>query len=273
LKRKILATFAIVFLFGFPSLIHRSQGYEGAISSKHTAVEPTLDGSIDAAEWKNAYAYENVGTESRFDIYLMHGEHYFYVGIKVDDDTKSLDDRFFLYFDEGDDGGHGSGSGDGVLKDGQEDYKSIGGDKSLRDGWWGTFDNTSYWYYSVNQPPDSINFEAAIEYHTNRWEAEFKIPFKGYDGHPQDLSDLGINVTDVPGVLFAFRDETGWKFYPEGSCLKCASTYLALKFEPPQTNMSYEMFPLLISGVMIGIVVVTVIVFKRTKKRFLFDFL
>ena len=241
------------------------------IHSKYTAIEPTLDGVVGDVEWRDAYVYEDVGDENRFTIYLMHGEDYFYIGLKLEDDTKSLDDRFFLYFDEGDDGAHGSGSGDGVLKAGQEDHKSIGGDGVLRDGWWDTFDNTSYFYYDINQPLDSINFEAAIEYHSDHWEVEFKIPFKGNDGHPQDLSDLNINIEDTPGVLFAFRDATGWRFYPEGSCFKCVSNYLELKFEAPQANIIHGIDPLLISGVIIGIMAATslIIIFKRAKRKFI----
>lgn len=259
----------VLIFFSFSIQLYDVQGYEGIITSKYVNTEPTIDGYIDGAEWRNAYVYSDVGDENRFDIYLMHREDFFYIGIKIDDDTESLNDRFFLYFDEGDDGGYGRGSGDSVLKDNQEDYKSIGGDNILRDGWWDTFDNTSYFYYNINQPQDSINFEADIKYNMNHWEVEFKIPFKGNDEHTQDLSDLNINMEDFSGILFAFRDAEGWKFYPKGSCLECVSNYLEYKFETQQTDVINGIDPLLISGGIIGLVSIVsiAIIYLRSRRK------
>jgi len=213
----------------------------GTIYSKYTTSEPDLDGTIHASEWADAICYENVGEDGKFTIYLMHGDDFFYIGLKIKDSTHNVDDWISITFDEGDDGGHGSGSGDGVLTDKQEDWKGITGDGDLIDGYWDTKGTLSeFWYPGFGV---SVDFEAAIDYHVNRWEVEFKIPFQGNDGDPKDPSDLNIAVDDAPRMEIDLRDiPAGFIVYPEDSDYKDPSTYVELKFdnEPPTiSGVSY----------------------------------
>lgn len=202
------------------------------IYSKYTTSEPDLDGTIHASEWADAMCYENVGDDEKFTIYLMHGDEYFYIGLEIKDNTHNVGDWVAIFFDEGDDGGHGSGSGDGVLTDEQEDWKGITGDGKLSDGYWREAMSEFYMYgYGV-----SVDFEAAIDYHINRWEAEFKMPFQGNDGDSDDPSDLNIDVDDAPRMEIDLLDiGVGFIVYPEGADYHDASTYVELRFdnEPP----------------------------------------
>jgi len=209
------------------------------IYSKYTTSEPDLDGTIEASEWADAMVYENVGDDEKFTIYLMHGDEYFYIGLKIKDNTHNVNDWVSISFDEGDDGGHGSGSGDGDLTDEQEDWKGIAGDGDLIDGYWsGVLDE----FYMPGLGV-SVDFEAAIDYHINSWEVEFKIPFQGDDGDSHDLSDLNIDVDDAPRMGIDIRDlPVGFIYYPEDADHKDPSTYVELRFdnEPPAiSDVSY----------------------------------
>ena len=211
----------------------------GTIYSRYTTSEPDLDGSIQASEWADAVVYENVGDDNKFIIFLMHGDEYFYIGLKIKDNTFNVDDWISISFDEEDDGEHGSGSGDGVLTDEQEDWKGISGDGDLIDGYWsGVLDEFYFPGFGV-----SVDFEAAIDYHINRWEVEFKLPFQGDDGDSHDLSDLNIDVDDAPRMEIDIRDlPVGFIYYPEDADYKDPSTYVELKFdnEPPAiSDVSY----------------------------------
>jgi len=230
LKKKEICGFLLLSLIlGFTflatfSIFHSAEG-RIYIYSRITDISPSLNGAIGASEWEDANVYENVGNDGKFDVFLMHDDNYFYIGIRVTDASKddagvNSQDRIALFFDEGDDGGFGSGSSDEVLTSGQEDYKSIEGDGTLQDGYWFGPDPI-YWYVWTDATPDAISFEADIAYHTNRWEAEFKIPFVGDDGVSSDTSDLDIDVTDYINVLIRLRDYhpvdgfQGHYWYPE----------------------------------------------------------
>jgi len=213
----------------------------GTIYSKLTTSEPDLDGSIHTSEWEDAMCYENVGDDEKFTIYLMHGDEYFYIGLKIKDDTHNILDWISITFDEGDDGEHGSGSGDGVLTAEQEDWKCITGNEDLIDGYWNTTDGLAEFYYPGLGV--SIDFDANISYHVDHWEVEFKIPFHGNDGDSEDPSDLNIDVEDAPRVEIDLRDmPAGQVFYPEDADYRDPSTYVELRFdnEPPEiSDVSY----------------------------------
>jgi len=213
----------------------------GTIYSKLTTSEPDLDGSIHASEWADAMCYENVGDDEKFTIYLMHGDEYFYIGLKIKDDTHNVLDWVSITFDEGDDGEHGSGSGDGVLTAEQEDRKRITGNEDLIDGYWNTTDGLAEFYYPGLGV--SVDFEANISHHVDHWEVEFKIPFHGNDGDSKDPSDLNIDIEDAPRVEIDLRDITaGFIFYPKDADYKDPSTYVELRFDngPPEiSDVSY----------------------------------
>ncbi len=55
-------------------------GSVGTIYSKYTESPPSLNGAIGSSEWEDANVYMNVGNEGKYDVFLMHGDNYFYVG-------------------------------------------------------------------------------------------------------------------------------------------------------------------------------------------------
>lgn len=240
LMATICLCFALQPLIVFPS-VHGA--VHGTIFSKYSTNAPVLNGVIGASEWEDANVYLGVGDEDRFDVFLMHGEDFFYIGIRVVDSNKADRDRVAIFFDEGDDGGYGSGYRDEVLTDGQEDYAAIDGDETLRDGYY----KSGYWY--VSTAADEINFEAAIDYHVNRWEAEFKIPFVGEEGQAIDESDLNIDKDDDIGILIRLRDfengYTGQYYYDEkeGDIETTPSFWLSLVFDdgpPTVSNVDFS---------------------------------
>jgi len=211
--------------------------YASTIYSKYSTETPILDGTLGSTEWEDATYYEDVGSGNIFDVYLMHREDYFYIGIRWADDTEEGEDFIAVFFDEGDDGGYGSGSGDGVFHDKQEDLKLIYGDGRLKDGRWDTIDSQSGWYWRISPASGAVNFEASIDYHANRWEAEFKIPFVGNDGHSDDWSDLNIERGDTIGICFEIKNARDGSFgtFPTGADPNDPDDFLALKFDddPP----------------------------------------
>jgi len=209
----------------------------GTIYSKLTITEPDLDGNIHTSEWADAMCYENVGDDGKFTIYLMHGDEYFYIGLKIKDDTYNVSDLVSITFDEGNDGVHGSGSGEGVLTAEQEDWKCITGHGDLIDGYWNITDGLAE-FYSPGLDI-SVDFNASIDYHVDHWEVEFKIPFHGNDGDSKDPSDLNIDVEDAPRMEINLRNmPAGQVFYPEDADYKDPSTYVELRFdnEPPEIS-------------------------------------
>ena len=239
MKKKLLTLLALLIvalsLASFAAVNVNAQ--VETIYSKYTASEPDLDGTIHASEWVDAMCYEDVGDDEKSTIYLMHDDEYIYIGLKIKDSTHNVDDWISIVFDEGDDGGHGSGSGDGVLTDEQEDWKGITGNGDLIDGYWDTKGTLSEFYYSGFGV--SVDFEAAIEYHVNRWEVEFKIPFQGDDGDPDDPSDLNIGVDDAPRMEIGLRDlPAGLIECPEGADYHDPSTYFELKFDNESPTIS-----------------------------------
>lgn len=213
--------------------------YTEIIRSKYSASAPVLDGTVYEykVEWKEAIRYIGLG-QGFENLFLMHDKDYFYIGIWVFDDHGDAADAIAIFLDEGDDGSHGGGSGDGVLTDNQEDCKIIYGDGQLRDGYF----EGGNWHFTADSA--QINFEAAIRYYINHWEAEFKIPFKGAEGNPDDPSDLNIDEGDQIGILICLRDSDGSESsYPLLSNTLDPSTYSALKFDkyPPSVNdISYS---------------------------------
>jgi hypothetical protein len=172
------------------------------IYSKYTSNPPTLNGVISSTEWEDANVYLNVGDEDKFDLFFMHDDNYMYIAIRVTDASQSDSDRVAVFFDEGDDGGYGSGSRDEVLTSGQENLCIISLHGTLFDGYW-LGPTYTHWYIIYH--PIEIDFQAAIDYHINRLEAEFKIPFEGEEGK-NDQSDLSMDTDDDVGILVNLQD-------------------------------------------------------------------
>jgi len=241
LNKRTLTTIAILSVLLTLTGIPSAHGYVRTIYAKFSTSIPVLDGTIDAAEWEDATVYRGVGDEGIFDVYLMQDRNYLYIGVKAITFASYFytGDEVQIYFDEGNDGGHGSGSGDGILTNEQEDMKAIDGDGVFIDGSWiSSFTwGVGWYYYKLGYGVDMG--VAAIGSHTDHWEAEFKIPFHGVEGDPKDPSDLNIGVSDFVGLAIAI-DSPGYsptfvRAFPEGADLTNPYTWAKLMVdnEPP----------------------------------------
>lgn len=207
-----------------------AQAHAYAVTSTSTHQPPTLDGIVNYEEWNDANLYRlSSGYGVTFDVYVKHDENYFYIAVEAQNDATG-DNRDFLvmYFDEGDDNSHGSGSHDSTLTLEQEDLKQIDGAGNLLDG-----------YLSVEWVKSSmeVDFDAAAAYSDTSWGFEFRIPYNGREGLAQDLSDLTVTTNDVIGFFFEFYDYA-WENvfairHPTDHDLSPASpvTWLDLRFD------------------------------------------
>jgi len=241
LNKRTLTTIAIFAVLLMSTGIPSAHGYVRTIYAKFSTSTPVLDGTIDAAEWEDATVYRGVGDEGIFDVCLMQDRNYLYIGVKAISFASFTGDEVQVYFDEGNDGGHGSGSGDGILTNEQEDMKAIDGDGVFIDGYWSSsFVSGVGWYDSKLGYGVDMGV-AAIGWHTDHWEAEFKIPFHGVEGvgYPKDLSDLNIDVSDFVGLAIAIDSPsyspTFIRVFPEGADLTNPHTWAELRFDndPP----------------------------------------
>ncbi len=137
---------ATLMWFAFGLLIAAHAGARAAESfiAPDGTIFPVVDGIMQAGEWDDASMYTVRTTEGErltlyFKVVPLLGEagddcvpyatnpaftlpcgDYLFIGVEAD----YLEDVAF-YIDEGDDGGYGSGSGDGVLTSNQEDYHEV----------------------------------------------------------------------------------------------------------------------------------------------------
>lgn len=210
-KRAFLV--GLLFLSFLTLNIPTTSAHVGTITSLGTDNPPTLDGTIDSAEWSDANLYHV--SEGNY-LYLKHDENYIYIGIRVRDNEQSGEDHLDIYFDEGDDGGFGSGSHDGVLKDNQDDWKGIRcsgpviytyangqTEEFFREGYLLDGAPRSLWGASSHE----VDFDAGFAFHTDHWDLELRIPFRGTENRIyHDHSDLMITTLDVVGVWVGFWD-------------------------------------------------------------------
>lgn len=216
------------------------------INAKYSQNYPTIDGFLGSAEWNDTKRY-NITLVGDTDIeawlYVKHNGTYMYFGILLWSYMTYPTDEFAIAFDEGNDGGRGSGTRDFALTPLQEDLKACYSSGTLRDGYY----NVSW--YAMN---DEIDFDAAcahendhgtvaseIEYWEglgwvdDHWECEFAIPFVGNDEGTSDVSDLSCNVTDIIGFKIQyFHTGPNNYYYPAGSQYEVL-TYANLGFVPP----------------------------------------
>lgn len=189
---------------------------------------PVIDGSLTGLEWNDANIY-NVSLSGTVPalLYFKHDGTNIYIGLKVVAEDHNFD-QFLVFFDEGDDGGYGSGTRDGVLTSNQEDLKAcfsppISGneieDGCYKDGTW-----FGYW---------GGDFSADCGFVVDHWQVEFSIPFTGNDGATDDVSDLVCTVADTIGIKIQYFTQPGANnyFYPAGNQYQIG-TYATLSFEP-----------------------------------------
>jgi hypothetical protein len=212
---------------------------------------PVIDGYLGSAEWSDAtdYRFNLSGpTDVETWAYFKHNSTYIYIGLVVWQLLDNTVDQFTIFFDEGDDGGYGSGTHDGVLKNNQEDLKkcsSQSGGVVLSDG---CYKGSSYAAYTVEidfdadcvHENDHFTSSSEIEYWEglawvdDHWECEFAIPFVGNDGGASDVSDLVCTQIDTIGIKIQYFTQPSANnfYYPAGSQSQI-ETYTTLSFPPP----------------------------------------
>ncbi|NWG11327.1 hypothetical protein HXY33_06245 [Candidatus Bathyarchaeota archaeon] len=217
------------------------------INAKYSQNYPTIDGFLGSSEWNDTKRY-NITLVGDTDIeawlYVKHNGTHMYFGILVWSYATHATDEFAIAFDEGNDGGSGSGTRDFALTSLQEDLKICYSSDVLQDGYY----NVSWYAKDVE-----IDFDAACDHETDHstspseieywegsgwvddhWECEFAIPFVGNDDGTSDVSALSCNVTDVIGIKIQYFYSAPAEnyYYPAGSKSEVL-TYANLGFVPP----------------------------------------
>jgi len=225
------------------------------LMASYSADSPVIDGYLGSAEWSDATGYKinlTGPTDVQTWLYFKHNGTYIHIGMLVWQYGIHTTDQFTILFDEGDDGGRGSGTRDYALTDEQEDLKSCQPGPILKDG----FYNDTYWRtFNVE-----IDFDANCEYETDHgtsadeiefweglgwvddhWECEFAVPFVGNDAGAQDGSDLNCTIADTLGLKIQWFTQPGTNnyFYPAEDQYQI-HTYANLSFPPPPTIESCE---------------------------------
>ncbi len=217
------------------------------IVAKYSPNVPVVDGFLGSLEWNDTKKYNItlVGdTNITAWLYAKHNRSHIFFGILVWSPYTHSTDEFAIAFDEGDDGGSGSGTRDYALTPLQEDLKACYSSGELRDGYY----NVSQWYAKDDEidfnanctheidhgtSPDEIENWEGLPWVDDHWECEFAIPFVGNDAGVSDVSDLSCNVTDVIGIKIQyFHTGPSNYYYPEGNLYE-VNTYANLGFTPP----------------------------------------
>ena len=225
--------------------------------ANYNANIPTIDGRLNSTEWSDALRCTfNLTGPSNITTwaYLKHNGTHIYIGLVMWRIGNGAYDQFIIYFDEGDDGSYGSGTGDGVLTSNQEDLKSCASTATvtLQDG---CYINSTFHAYA-----SEIDFEANCTYETDHstaeweieywegllwvddhWEWEFAIPFVGNDGGTDDVSDLNCTITDTIGIKFQYFTQPVANYFYPAENQYAIGTYASLSFLPPPTIESCNM--------------------------------
>lgn len=249
MKKNYVILISIILLLLLSFTLNVSGFITPEIEAKYSPIAPTIDGTMDSAEWNDTAKYEiyltNGTTNIEAWLYVKHNGTHIHFGLLLWEVFIHTTDEFILVFDEGDDGGSGSGTRDFNLTSHQEDFKICYGGHSITDGFY--FEGG---FFAV---ADEIDFDAdcvhendhgtstdEIEYYEgevwvdDHWESEFSIPFVGDDAGTSDLSDLNCAVTDVVGLKIQYYYGPGSNnyFYPEGNKIEIEK-YANLSFPTP----------------------------------------
>jgi len=242
----IVVSLALLMLLGFSRNVLAFIPPE--IIAKYSGNVPTIDGYMGSAEWNDTRKYvinliNLTGANIEAWLYIKHNGTHMHVGLLVWMISTHATDEFIIAFDEGDDGGSGSGTRDFALTPLQEDLKACY-DSTLIDG---------YYNGSFYAKTDEIDFDAGCVHETDHstteleiehweglswvddhWESEFAIPFVGNDGGSSDVSDLSCTVADTIGFKIQYWYGPGLNnyYYPEGDKLEI-NKYANLSFPAP----------------------------------------
>ena len=220
------------------------------ITAKYSANAPTIDGYMGSAEWNDTtkYAINLINLTGAANIeawlYIKHNGTHIHVGLLVWEIFTHATDEFIIAFDEGNDGGSGSGTRDFALTPLQEDLKLCKSDHTLQDGYYNVSfyaktDEIDFDAYCVHET-DHATAEGEIEHWEglswvdDHWESEFAIPFVGHDGGSSDVSDLSCTVADTIGfkIQYYYGPSVNNYYYPEDDTLQI-NKYANLSFPAP----------------------------------------
>ncbi|NIM46628.1 MAG: S8 family serine peptidase [Candidatus Aenigmarchaeota archaeon] len=182
------------------------------------SIDIVQDGKIEESEWADASVYTNLGTNNNFDLYIKSPPTscILMIGLRIRNANLSDNSQICLFFDEGDDGFHGSGSRDYASKLGQEDAKCFeiysDGSSLLFDGHFNIgFSGVGWYGVRTGYPADNIQEYTDVN-GEKYLEAEYLILIVGLDGRRLDQSDLTVkNPADKIG--FAIR----YSWYPDSN--------------------------------------------------------
>lgn len=251
--KKVLIVVLLLVLPAFSVFLQKAYTAElSQLIAISSSISPTIDGQLGSLEWWDAAGYKINLTGGFGDVetwlYFKHNSTYLHIGLVVWQIYINDYDQFTVFFDEGDDGGYGSGTRDYALTVNQEDLKScIGTSSTLKDGCYKT-DPTQFHAFDVEidfdakaaHEIDHVPEEWEIEYWEglpfvdDHWECEFSIPLAGNDGAAQDVSDLVCAVGDTLGVKIQYFINPGSKnyYYPAGDQNQILN-YTNLSLLPP----------------------------------------
>jgi hypothetical protein len=247
--KRTLITFAFILLVLSMFLPNALGNALPHLTAPYNTNTPVIDGSMGSQEWHDAMRYRvNLTGPDNIEtwVYLKHNGTHLCIGLLVWQINDHVYDEFIIFFDEGDDGGHGSGTMDSVLTANQEDLKSCALSTTgitLEDGCYK--DSTFYAYVSeidfnanCTHETDHGTTESEIEYWEgllwvdDHWECEFAIPFVGNDEGMNDVSDLNCTTADTIGMKIQYYFPATSYYYPEGNQNQ-NGTYASLSFPSP----------------------------------------
>lgn len=227
----------------------RGNAVSGFVAA-YSTISPVIDGHLGTAEWQDA-TREKINLTGPSDletwVYIKHNGTYIHFGFLVWMINDHTYDQFSIFFDEGNDSDHGSGTRDFALRANQDDLKLCGigtVDITLDDG---CYKPSSFFGYATEidfnascaHENDHSTAESEIENYEglawvdDHWEWEFAIPFVGNDAGTNDVSDLNCTQTDTVGVKFQyFMQPVANYYYPAGDQYEIW-TYENLTFSPP----------------------------------------
>jgi hypothetical protein len=241
---------ALLFLVSFIFLPHVSAAAPTELVVMYSDVSPSIDGTL-GAEWNDTTSYVvylNGTTDIEAWIYLKHNGTFIYIGVLVWNYQIHTVDQLSLFFDEGDDGGHGSGTRDYTLTPNQEDLKSCQTGSELRDGCYKTtptqfhaftveIDFTASCAHENDHPTtvDEIEYWEGLTWVDDHWEWEFAIPFIGNDAGTDDVSDLNCTRADTLGFKIQYFTTGPENYYYPAESQNEVNTYANLGFSPLPT--------------------------------------
>lgn len=233
MKKSLLAL--LLFLLPLSSMLftaHAAPPMPGLVAV-YSTMTPAIDGQLRTSEWKDSarYKFNVTGTQGDIEtwMYTKHNGTHIHIGLLVRQIYINAYDEFTVYFEEGNDTIHGSGSRDYALGMNQEDLKACSGTNSTTDGYWASMwiGESSEVDFEAKTTHENDHTPAGYEIETfeglgfidDHWECEFSIPLVGNDGGTTDLSDLVCSVGDTIGFKLQYFINPGAKnyFYPAGS--------------------------------------------------------